>query len=214
MPIYVEWCPTTLIPDPHDVHPVPPLQIATWCRALLTMLEPGWYRSQTRCRPHEVGTIQSWREKGIEDFVYDAIERCRVHGRRVSDQLRIDRPPSMPSSPLPLQEAIDFLEELEGWCNTIGTPRNESPPPKVPQTDLESLALAMLAEDGHITVSQIANRIGVHRTELYRWSRFRSAAERLGIIKPKGRTEYPIRGMKNAQGTLEAYTDDEATDSV
>jgi hypothetical protein len=87
---------------------------------------------------------------------------------------------------------------------------NESPRQQ-PEIDQESLAIALLVQHADWSIKQIANHLGVNRATLYKWNKFRVAAERSERLKSRGpRAGRPRRGHKSPDGMIEAYQDDRA----
>lgn len=77
-----------------------------------------------------------------------------------------------------------------------------------PQIDLESQALALLFRFPDLSVADIAAKLCVNRQTLYKWAKFRVAAEKAGKMRPRGPRSGRIRrGHKSKDGTIEAYDD-------
>jgi hypothetical protein len=86
-------------------------------------------------------------------------------------------------------------------------PVAEARPATVPAIDLESQALALLFKEPELSITQIAERLGVDRKTPYGWPKFREAAELKGSLRPRGlRDRSPRRGHKSG-GRVEAYDD-------
>ena len=84
----------------------------------------------------------------------------------------------------------------------IPATENKSP---VSNDDQEAHAIALLFKEPTWSVEQIAEAVRVDRKTPYRWLAFRTAAERCGLIKPRGKKNAtPRRGYKTADGHIEA----------
>jgi hypothetical protein len=78
-----------------------------------------------------------------------------------------------------------------------------------PEIDQESQAIALLFQYQDWSVARIADYLGVSRQTLYKWDKFREAAELSGRLKPRGpKVGKPRRGHKTRDGRVEAYQDD------
>jgi hypothetical protein len=88
------------------------------------------------------------------------------------------------------------------------------PAPANPSIDQVVYAMGLLASG--LSFSEIAKKLGVHGSTLYRGRRFkplRDAAELAGTLKPRGqkmRKGNSPRGYKTADGRVEAYAEDSA----
>jgi hypothetical protein len=74
-----------------------------------------------------------------------------------------------------------------------------------------SLAITILGSHPKLSITGIANKLGVNREDLYRkpeYEAFRNLAERLGRIRQGGKNQYRIKGYKSKDGNIEAYQDD------
>lgn len=77
------------------------------------------------------------------------------------------------------------------------------------KADPETTAIALLWKEPNLSISEIADRVHVDRSTLYRWPAFFDAATRAGKINPKGDKSKVKRGHKTKDGTVEAYSDDD-----
>ncbi|HEV3438425.1 MAG TPA: hypothetical protein VG122_13765 [Gemmata sp.] len=79
--------------------------------------------------------------------------------------------------------------------------------------DPEDHAIALLLTSPPLAFTEIADRVGVSRTQLYRFNRFRVACERAGRpIRQNGEQRRGILGSKDIEGNLEAYSDNDNVD--
>jgi hypothetical protein len=79
-----------------------------------------------------------------------------------------------------------------------------------PKIDLEAQALALLFQQRNWSLAQIADHLGVNRKTLYKWPKFREAAELRGLLKPRGsKAGSPPRGHKTRERMIEAYAEEE-----
>lgn len=78
-------------------------------------------------------------------------------------------------------------------------------------TDKESIAIALLFKHPEMSMTDIAERAGVSRQQLYRWDKFVDAAVRSNRMTPQqSRHDSSVhRGHKNKDGTVEAYQRDD-----
>ena len=74
--------------------------------------------------------------------------------------------------------------------------------------DPEIMAIAVMLQDGSLSLPEIAKKIGVDRKTLYKYPRFLDAAQRAGKYSPKANLSgYHTKGTKS-QGNLEAQKDE------
>jgi hypothetical protein len=79
--------------------------------------------------------------------------------------------------------------------------------------DPEDQAIALLLTVPPLPFTEIAERVGVSRTQLYRFGRFRVACERAGRpIRQNNGKRRDILGSKDDEGNLEAYSDNDNVD--
>jgi hypothetical protein len=77
------------------------------------------------------------------------------------------------------------------------------------EIDQESLALGLLFQHLDWSIADIAKHLNVNRKTLYKWDRFRDAAERLDRLKPRGPKARKLReGHKTRDGRVEAQQDE------
>jgi hypothetical protein len=82
-----------------------------------------------------------------------------------------------------------------------------------PEVDQESLAIALLFKNATWSIAMIADSLHVDRKTLYKWPKFRQAAELQGRLRPRGpKAAPPRRGHKTTDGRIEAYADEEDSD--
>jgi hypothetical protein len=73
------------------------------------------------------------------------------------------------------------------------------------RVDPQKLAILLLVEDRHLSLPEIAEKVGVDRKTVYKWPQFLELAEKYGKYKPRGRLPWAgPRGSKQ-DGRLEAY---------
>jgi hypothetical protein len=81
--------------------------------------------------------------------------------------------------------------------------------PSEPRTkiDPEAHAIALLYKRPDLSLAEIASKVGVKRTTLYRWRKFCKAAELAGKYRPKANSKDSSipRGSKSSDGTIEAW---------
>jgi hypothetical protein len=97
--------------------------------------------------------------------------------------------------------------------------RGNDPQPKVQPSadkntstdvDWESHAIALLFKDPSLSLPEVAEAVGKNKTSLYRSDRVMEVATRMGRYKPRGSgPRRTVRGHKAADGTVEAFVDDE-----
>ena len=99
----------------------------------------------------------------------------------------------------------------------ITSPAGQTPttPVSTPmlEIDLEVQGIALLFKHEDWSLAEIAEHLRVDRKTLYKWKKFRQAAELCGRLKPRGPKDAgPPRGHKTRDGQLEAYADIDVDD--
>jgi hypothetical protein len=112
------------------------------------------------------------------------------------------------SQRMTLDEAEAHFLNLRNLCMGRPEEKIENPEP-TPSSDPIMLALAFLASQPNLSIGTIAQRVGLSRQQLYDNSTFYEAAVRMDKIKPKKNgPDRKIRGSKDRDGDLEAYSDE------
>src|SRR5262249_8682937 len=110
--------------------------------------------------------------------------------------------------------ACGLVKRLKQWgVGQARKPHDPAPDENPPAVDLEAQAIALPFKHPDWSIAQIADALKVARKTLYKWPRFRAAAESCGRMKPrgpKGRT--PPRGHKTRDGRVEAYAREDEGD--
>lgn len=88
----------------------------------------------------------------------------------------------------------------EGGEPPAETPEVDQDRPKVEKVEKECLAVSLLMQHPDWTDTQIASEVGVARTTLYDWPKFKTAKAAL----KSGRKEFP-KGCKDSEGNIEAF---------
>ena len=108
-----------------------------------------------------------------------------------------------------LAQAVEHLSHLgriaDGISRLAVAPAPSVPPPAVPEIDKETAAIAALLTVGP-NVSKISRIVGVPRTTIYSWPKFREALARIDASGAARRGAMP-RGRKVAD-TFEAWESD------
>jgi hypothetical protein len=103
-----------------------------------------------------------------------------------------------------IRDAGEFLQVIESHECTSGEPNGETLAPPVESQTPEERALALLVAHPEWSDTQIAKKVGVSRTSVYRWERFKAARKAMRT------TESIPKGTKNGKtGDIEAWSDDE-----
>ncbi len=102
-------------------------------------------------------------------------------------------------------------------ASQITSPAAQTSPALVPapmlEIDLEVQGIALLFKHEHWSLAEIAEQLKVDRKTLYKWKKFRQAAELCGRLKPRGpKDAAPPRGHKTRDGQVEAYADMDVDD--
>ena len=89
-------------------------------------------------------------------------------------------------------------------------PDQSKPGPKASSPiNLETQAIALLIQHRDWSLGQIATSLGTHRTTIYKWPKFREAAQLAGRLKAReGKERQLPRGHKSCDGRVEAIAPD------
>jgi len=166
-----------------------------------------WQDLTRRCRDAEpvlrlLGTETLSDTKGMRKVVRELWDRAQWVGGMG------DMPPDMPR----VKDRVTALQAVRLLLTWIETHQAATGAP--PSIDPVAHAMTLLATSS-MSIPEIARTVKVNRAAIYRnkkWEPFRTLAERMDKLKPKGRKgTYHRRGSK-FDGKIEAIADDETDD--
>lgn len=139
------------------------------------------------------------------------ISRELLNCRRTLLKLQISDWPRLVEIPPKMETAERDVLTLIAWMQDLHAgdrlQENEGARPAISN---EEKAIAVLVKDMTLSIAQIAKKVGVHRTTLYKYEKFKLLWERFG--NSPGRQ--PPRGSKDRDGNLEAVDDSEPEDGL